>query len=144
LHDYYYAKGLYTRADEVVKNPGSLITPVRQTDSKDTSAVKPSPPTKPDTVNIVTDSELLSSSELSGYALQLGSFANHENVRKLKLKLEKAGYTVALGEVIISGKHLQSVRAVGFKDKDAALAAAGELKKKYGLNPVLLPPSNSQ
>jgi cell division septation protein DedD len=150
LHNYYYAKGLYTRADEVVKNPSSLKAPLRQTDSPDSSAPKSPTPktvtppvettkTAPEIAKPEPDTEPPAASDHSGYTLQLGSFANPENVAKLKKALEKSGYTIEVSSANIGGEHLQRIHAVGFKDKDAALAAAGELKKKFGLNPILDP-----
>jgi cell division septation protein DedD len=153
LYNYYYAKGLYTKADEVIKNPGSLKSPIRQTGTPDSSAPNPpnsrtlSPPL--DTANSTSEAvkmepkaEPLIASEPGGYALQLGSFANPDNVQRLKKSLEKAGYTIEVYPTNIGGEHLQRIRAVGFKDLDAAQTAAAELKKKFGLNPILVLPSN--
>jgi cell division septation protein DedD len=139
LHDYYYAKGLYTQADDVGKSPSDLKIPIRQTDSPDSSAPKPPSVVKPEAANPELKVEPPIVSEPTGYALQLGAFANPENVQKLKKALEKAGYTIEVSSANIGGEHLQRIHAVGFNDKDAALSAAGELKKKFGLNPILDP-----
>jgi cell division septation protein DedD len=169
LHDYYYAKGLYAKAEEVIKNPGSLKYPLSQTDTLNSTASqtpgnksvessgdsltstpkvsnkpqadnppKSLPAVKSEAVKSQSESESPKLSDAGGYALQLGSFANPENVQKLKSSLEKAGYTVEVTPLNVGGEHLQRIRAVGFKDKDAALAAAGDIKKKFSLNPVLL------
>lgn len=73
------------------------------------------------------------------YAVQLGSFHVAENAEALVRKLQGSGYRAyALDWTDASQQSWRVVRVGGFGDTAAAKRAAGELKAKVGLDPVVV------
>ena len=142
VRQYYYAQGLYDQAEEIEKSLSDKSVRPSPPPAADTSSIpvpQPSTPPLPTEPKPQPPPEIASPVPAApgGYALQLGAFANPVNVKKLKERLEKAGYTIEIYPTTVGGKSLQAVRALGFTDREAALSAAQELKSKFGLNPIL-------
>lgn len=61
------------------------------------------------------------------WAVQLGSFSNHENARRLATDLRKAGYAAFESKLMVSGSEQVRVRVGPLKDRAAADAMAAKL-----------------
>jgi cell division septation protein DedD len=161
LQQYYFAQGLYAKAEEMGKSLANLPNQNYRTDQPDTvtslsssesdlDSLERAKRKKPEVALIKTTpgSEPPASTKKSTvagtYSLQLGAFSRPENLKRLKESLEKSGYTLEIYPAVISGKQLQAIRALGFKNEAAAQAAVREMKKKYGLNPILVPPGDAK
>lgn len=73
----------------------------------------------------------------SGFAVQLGSFANHETVTRLTRELRAQGFTVSIVAVRAGGKALQRVRVGPVPDRAAAEALQQRLQAAGHRGPVV-------
>jgi hypothetical protein len=114
LEEYYYARGIYNKADSLAR---LLIAnkPVVHSDSL------------PDSLSIYG----------GDIWVQVGAFSDFVNAARVKLKLQQAGFKTQMSEKKVEGKMLFVVRVGGFIRLEDAETAAGEIEELIQVKPQI-------
>lgn len=75
---------------------------------------------------------------LDGWVVQVGTFSNDDNARRLRDKLKKHGFLVSLVDVKLKGEKAVRVRVGPYRQKKVAEKAQTQIRKKVGLEGVVL------
>jgi len=75
----------------------------------------------------------------SAWAVQVGSFSQVDNARKLEVKLRDAGFAAFVEAVANPGGTLYRVRVGPLLDKSEAAALADRIKEKTGMEGLVVP-----
>jgi DedD protein len=73
-----------------------------------------------------------------GWVVQVGAFADFDNVVRLRDQLRRHGHAVSTEDVVQGGKKLVRLQVGPFADREAALAAQARIEKEIGLQGVVL------
>lgn len=73
-----------------------------------------------------------------GWVIQVGTFANDDNARRLRDKLKKHGFLVKLVNVKLKGEKAVRVRVGPYRQKRVAEKAQTQIRQKVGLEGVVL------
>lgn len=73
-----------------------------------------------------------------GWMVQIGTFSNDANVKRLRAALKKNGFLVDLQDVELKGQKAVRVRVGPFQQKRVALKAQSRIEKELGLKGVVL------
>lgn len=74
----------------------------------------------------------------SGYAVQVGSFTNEENVQRLEARLEEAGFTVYSFDETIGDRTIWRVRVGTVSSREEADALLEQLRAEVGLEGLVV------
>ncbi|MFQ5754969.1 MAG: SPOR domain-containing protein [Acidiferrobacterales bacterium] len=74
----------------------------------------------------------------TGWMVQVGTFSNDANVKRLRAALKKNGFLVDLQDVELKGQKAVRVRVGPFQQKRVALKAQSRIEKELGLKGVVL------
>jgi cell division septation protein DedD len=138
---YYYAQGIYNRAEEMGKSLGNWEPSQRRLRTPEST---PPPP-------FALSQEVLPRPEmpdppqaepeeihLGKYALQVGAFSQPENAETLRARLEEGGYTAVILDPSETATNLYMVRVVGYDDITDAFEAAEKLEAEFGIKPIVV------
>jgi len=101
----------------------------QQEPEPDSAQPRPAPEPVAEEPPAEQDEPAATSSSTGMWAVQLGSFGNQENAERLAAELRKQGYAAFLSQVMTSDGQRHRVRIGPQKDRAAADAVAGSLKK---------------
>jgi len=101
----------------------------QQEPEPDSAQPRPAPQPVAEEPPAAQDEPAATSSSTGMWAVQLGSFGNQENAERLAAELRKQGYAAFLSQVMTSDGQRHRVRIGPQKDRAAADAVAGSLKK---------------
>ena len=73
-----------------------------------------------------------------GWVVQVGTFSNDDNARRLRDKLKKHGFLVKLIDVKLKGEKAVRVRVGPYRQKRVAEKAQTQIQQKVGLEGVVL------
>ena len=73
-----------------------------------------------------------------GWVVQVGTFSNDDNARRLRDKLKKHGFLVKLVNVKLKGEKAVRVRVGPYRQKRVAEKAQTQIRQKVGLEGVVL------
>lgn len=73
-----------------------------------------------------------------GWVVQVGTFSNDDNARRLRDKLKKHGFLVKLVDVKLKGEKAVRVRVGPYRQKRVAEKAQTQIRQKVGLKGVVL------
>mgnify|MGYP005838025301 CR=1 FL=1 len=141
IYEYYYALGIYGRAEEFEKALDGFSPPVRRLRLPDpTIPPQAQPPGERSAADSLTGGKLtdVQSQKPSVFSLQVGAFSSRFNAEKLRNELVKSGYTVEILDASNTKNHLHAVRVIGYYDEYAARCAAEELQRKFGCQTILI------
>lgn len=149
IRQYYYAMGLYSRADEFSQTLRDYHPPKRTLRNAESTPpppfnlpAEPYPEQSKSTLPATGSGE--KPAQEFGYCLQVGAFSSAANAQELKASLEKAGYRVVILDASQTENRLHTVRIVGFENEADALSAAERLKSKFNLHPIVLPEDSNR
>jgi DedD protein len=77
-------------------------------------------------------------SKTEGWILQVGTFSNDENARRLRDRLQKNGFLVNLQNIELKGRKVVRVRVGPFRQKHVAMEAQAKIEKEVGVEGVIL------
>ena len=153
VRQYYYAQGLYTKAEEIGRTLGNWTPHQRRLRSPETT---PPPPfdmklaaisepeqlepqeqgepaeTEPEPVEPPPEAE-------GTFCLQVGAFSSPVNARALKDELDRAGYQVFVLDPSANPTGFHVVWVTGFKSVAEAFSAAEAIQEKFNLQPIVIP-----
>lgn len=78
------------------------------------------------------------STAAGGWVVQVGTFSNDDNVRRLRDKLKKHGFLVKLVDVKLKGEKAVRVRVGPYRQKRVAEKAQTQIRQKVGVEGVVL------
>lgn len=78
------------------------------------------------------------STAAGGWVVQVGTFSNDDNARRLRDKLKKYGFLVKLVDVKLKGEKAVRVRVGPYRQKRVAEKAQTQIRQKVGLEGVVL------
>jgi cell division septation protein DedD len=151
IRAYYYAQGLYVRAQELEETLGDWRPPERRLRTAEST---PPPPFSlesilqepPESAEIEPEPEAEPEVEQpqpvveeSSFVLQVGAFRSATNANKLKQQLEDAGYLVQILAPDENQYELHLVRVIGFKEVGEAFDAAEAIQAKFNIQPIVVP-----
>lgn len=84
------------------------------------------------------ESPVKTSPALEGWIVQVGTFSNDDNARRLSDKLKKHGFLVNLVDVELKGEKAVRVRVGPYRQKRVAEKAQTQIREKVGLEGVVL------
>lgn len=73
-----------------------------------------------------------------GWVVQVGTFSNDDNARRLRDKLKKHGFLVKLVDVKLKGEKAVRVRVGPYRQKRVAEKAQTQIRQKVGVEGVVL------
>lgn len=153
VRQYYYAQGLYNKAEEIGRTLGNWTPHQHRLRSPETT---PPPPfdmklatisapeqaepqgqeepakTEPEPVNPSTEMD-------KTFCLQVGAFSSPANARALKDELDKAGYQAIVLDPSQNPTGFHVVWVTGFKSVAEAFSAAEAIQEKFNLQPIVIP-----
>ena len=132
IRQYYYAQGLYIKAEEISRSIGDWKPPKRRLRKAEST------PPPPYDLSVSTPQQIPNQPP-SSYCLQVGAFSDPANAKALKMTLEKEGYRVTLLSPSETKTGLYALRVTGYKTENEAESSAAELQRKYDLKPLILP-----
>ncbi|MFH1862507.1 MAG: SPOR domain-containing protein [bacterium] len=133
IRQYYYAQGLYAQAEEVAKSLQNYQAP------EITLQAAAIPISKiPGQATSEVETDHTDQQTESSFSLQVGAFQDIVNAMSLKSKLEKEGFTVVQLTPRQSGTRFYVVRVIGLKTERDADQAAGVIKQKLGIKPMII------
>jgi cell division septation protein DedD len=151
IRAYYYAQGLYIRAQELEETLGDWQPPRRRLRTAEST---PPPPFKlteiqqeksavteitPEPVQEPEFEQPDPAAQESAFVLQVGAFRSADNADKLKKQLEEAGYTVEILPPDQNQYELHMVRVIGFEEVGEAFDAAEAIQEKFNIQPIVVP-----
>jgi len=140
IRQYYYAQGRYDKAAEFEKALKGYTPP-----QPHLAAPSPAPA---ESLSQPLEAQQKAPAQVSAaaasYCLQVGAFSDPANAKKLKSRLEKAGFHVVIIPATQSPNRLHTVQVTGYKSEKEALAAAEQLTRKFKLNPIFIPNDQRQ
>jgi cell division septation protein DedD len=152
IRQYYYAQGLYSRAEELKSTLGDWQPPRKSLRSAEST---PPPPIsmnyeelakredpKPELVPAaepVIEQPEVEEPVSSAFSLQVGAFGSSANANTLKSLLEEAGYSIIILTPEENATNLHMVRVVGFDTINDAFKAAEEIQSKFNIQPIVVP-----
>jgi hypothetical protein len=141
IYEYYYALGIYGKAEEFEKALNGYAPPSRRLRSPEQTPPPPAHlPGESSTSNANAGGKPAEAPTLKSivFSLQVGAFASRSNAEKLRNELTKSGYSVEILDASRTKNRLYTVRVTGYPDEYAARSTAEELQRKFGLNPILI------
>ncbi len=141
IYEYYYALGIYGKAEEFEKALNGFSPPVRRLRAPEQTPPPPAHlPGESSSPEPIAGGKPASSQTLKTvvFSLQVGAFSSRSNAEKLRNDLMKSGHSIEILDASRTKNRLHTVRVVGFPDEDAARSAAEELQRKFGLHPIIL------
>ncbi len=147
VRQYYYAQGLYTRAEEIGETLGDWKPPRRRLRQPESTPPPPfqlsaTLPPQPEIRAPEPEETILeqpATEKSPSYALQVGAFSNAANARRLRDNLEKEGYKAIVLAPDENPTNLHVVRIRGYESVEAALTAADKLHRQFGVKPIVVP-----
>jgi DedD protein len=73
-----------------------------------------------------------------GWVVQVGTFSNSENAKRLQDRLQQSGFLVNLQNVELKGRKVVRVRVGPYRQKHVAMDARTRIEKEVGLEGVVL------
>lgn len=146
IRQYYYAQGLYTRAEEIQKSIGVIKRPDRRLRPPESTppppfnmspSILPLPPAKQKPLDEKPAIIEKTPQANKRCELQVGAFTSLNNAKKLQAQMKEAGYNVKILSPPEQSTILHLVRIVGFTNESAATAAAEKLRDQFNLKPIL-------
>jgi DedD protein len=110
----------------------SSAPPAAETAAQDAAAAKSAAQQRPQ------QKPLAKPAAKGGWVVQVGAFADFDNVVRLRDQLRRHGHAVSTEDVVQGGKKLVRLQVGPFADREAALAAQARIEKEIGLQGVVL------
>lgn len=139
---------------KVLRLPTASLAEQTITDAQTatTNAITKTPATKkPEKSDVVTTAKVTQTQQtetaatlndkataLDGWVVQVGTFSNDDNARRLRDKLKKHGFLVKLVDVELKGEKAVRVRVGPYRQKTVAQKAQSQIRQKVGLEGVVL------
>lgn len=76
--------------------------------------------------------------KVDGWVVQVGTFSDSENAKRLRDKLQKNGFLVNLQDVELKGRKVVRVRVGPYRQKHVAMDARSRIEKEVGLEGVVI------
>lgn len=138
LWQYYYAQGLYSKADSYKsglekKFPDSKyvhLFEIKESKVPEDASAPTGSGVKPDEKTRQTN---LTRKAGDGPSVQVGAFSKKENAKEIVKKLSDPTLSVSISEKNVGGTVFYIVTAAGFADSDAANAYVERINKKFSL-----------
>jgi cell division septation protein DedD len=74
----------------------------------------------------------------TGFTVQVGAFSTLQRAEELKSFFEGKGYASNIFTMVTNGKKLHKVWVGEFQNQDDARRFSGEIKKKFGLDSIVV------
>jgi len=145
LYQYYTSVGLYKTAEQKLAQlkleyPFSAYAteePEAKPLAQGNASIQTAPPAQPEQpVTLTPDRPVEKFSAM--FTLQVGAFSTMANAETLKKQFEDAGYASYIFTITRDGKKLYKVWVGEFQTQDDAKTFSGEVKKKFGLDAIVV------
>lgn len=120
-------------AEEVVPQPSLLPPPKAKSEPEPVARPVASKP-----AGNTPAPKAATSAGAGGWVVQVGTYANRDNVKRLEKRLKGKGYAVLLESVRLKNGEALRVRVGPFGEKSAASSASERIQRELGLKGVVL------
>lgn len=93
-------------------------------------------PSADDTTGVVAKATV--KDQAKGWVVQVGTFSNNANAKRLRDELRKSGFLVNLEDVTLKGNKAVRVRVGPYRQKHVAVKAQSKIHQQVGLKGVVL------